>query len=70
MTEEVEQDLGSQDHDIDFLVCFTPEFVRELFGFHSTAEHRDFGIAIGSDDSSLLEHQRNVVDNEEADLAL
>jgi hypothetical protein len=70
MTKEVEQDLGCQDHDIDLFVRFTPEIVRELFGLHGAAEHRDLGIAVSSDDSSLLEDQRDVVDNEEADLAL
>lgn len=70
MVKEIEQDLSCQDHDVHILVRFAPKIFREFFSVHGTAQHCDLGIAVGSNDGSLLKDQRHVVDNKEADLAL
>lgn len=70
MVKEIEQDLSCHDHDIDLLVSLPPEFIRKFFSVHGTAQHRYLGIAVGPDDSSLLEDQRHVIDNKKANLAL
>lgn len=70
LVENIEQDLGRENHDMGVLGDLGPECQLELLGAAGTTEFDYLCIAVVSDHRRLLPHQGHVVDNKKVELAL
>lgn len=70
LVEDIEQDLGRENHDMSELGDLGPECLLELLGIACATEFHHFGVAKVSDDGCLLPHQGDVVDDKKVEFAL
>lgn len=70
LVEDIEQDLGRENHDMSALGDLGPECLLKLLGIACATELHHVGVAKVSDDGCLLPHQGDVVDDKKVEFAL